>query len=111
MELAWKIGVNELTLVNWEIKGMVPRIKNLRERLIQEVEGAGRLEECLTDNIQQSKRIIQFSQPRPPEAFLPLHALSHSLNSELGPSLHKRPWVNPAEGGTSEGDRFDILLR
>ncbi|MGD0919578.1 MAG: hypothetical protein ABSB22_24325 [Thermodesulfobacteriota bacterium] len=41
MELAWKIGINELTLVNWEIKGMVPRIKNLREKLIQEVEGRG----------------------------------------------------------------------
>jgi hypothetical protein len=41
VELAWKIGINELTLVNWEIKGMVPRIKNLREKLIQEVEGRG----------------------------------------------------------------------
>ena len=23
--------------------------------------------------------------------------------------LQKRPWVNPAEGGTSEGGRIDIL--
>jgi DNA-binding XRE family transcriptional regulator len=40
--LAEKLGVNKMTIVNWEIKGMVPRIKNLREKLIHEVEGAGR---------------------------------------------------------------------
>jgi DNA-binding XRE family transcriptional regulator len=32
-ELAETIGVNEMTIVNWEIKGMVPRIKEVRERL------------------------------------------------------------------------------
>ena len=41
VSLASRLGVNETTIVNWEIKGMVPRFKNLREKLIQEVEGAG----------------------------------------------------------------------
>ena len=53
VDLAKGIGVNEMTIVNWEIKGMVPRMKNLRKKLIQEVEGTGRFEECLTDDIHQ----------------------------------------------------------
>jgi len=41
-DLAERIGVNEMTIVNWEIRGMVPRIGSVRERLTQEVEGVGR---------------------------------------------------------------------
>jgi DNA-binding XRE family transcriptional regulator len=40
--LARTLGVDEMTIVNWEIRGMVPRIKDVRERLAREVEGAGR---------------------------------------------------------------------
>ena len=43
VELAERIGVNEMTIVNWEIRGMVPANKHLRERLIQEVDGVGEL--------------------------------------------------------------------
>jgi DNA-binding XRE family transcriptional regulator len=42
VELASRIGVNEMTIVNWEVKGRVPRIRNLRERLTHEVEGVER---------------------------------------------------------------------
>lgn len=31
-----------MTIVNWEIKGKIPRIRSLRERLIHEIEGVGR---------------------------------------------------------------------
>jgi hypothetical protein len=31
--LAKKIGMDEMTIVNWEIRGMVPRIRSVRERL------------------------------------------------------------------------------
>ena len=65
VELAGKIGVNEMTIMSWEIKGMVPCIKNSREKLIQEVEGAGRFEECLTDDIQQRKELFNLVNPVP----------------------------------------------
>ena len=39
MELSAKLGVSEMTIVNWEIRGMVPRIKSVREKLIRSVEG------------------------------------------------------------------------
>jgi len=42
VDLAKMIGVNEMTIVNWETRGMVPRIKKVRERLAREVEGAGK---------------------------------------------------------------------
>jgi DNA-binding transcriptional regulator YiaG len=41
-EFAREIGVHEFTVINWEVRGKVPRIKNLRERLTREVEGVGR---------------------------------------------------------------------
>jgi len=41
-ELAEEIGIHKFTLYNWEIRGKVPRIKELKERLISSVEGAGR---------------------------------------------------------------------
>jgi len=30
-----------MTIVNWEIRGMVPRVRSVRERLISSVEGVG----------------------------------------------------------------------
>ena len=39
VDLAKMIGVNEMTVVNWETKGMVPRIREVRERLARPVEG------------------------------------------------------------------------
>ncbi len=42
VSLASRLGVNEMTIVDWEINGMVPQIKAIKERLTQEVEGAGR---------------------------------------------------------------------
>lgn len=41
-EFARKIGVHKFTVINWEIRGKVPRIKNLRQRLNREVEVVGR---------------------------------------------------------------------
>lgn len=41
-DLARMLGVNEMTIVNWEIRGMVPRVRAVRERLAREVEGAGK---------------------------------------------------------------------
>ncbi len=40
-DFAKQIGVTEDTVINWEIRGMVPRIRNIRERLAKQVEGAG----------------------------------------------------------------------
>jgi len=40
--LAREIGVHKFTLYNWEIRGKFPRIRELRERLVHEVEGAGK---------------------------------------------------------------------
>jgi len=40
-ELAREIGVHEFTVINWEVRRKVPRIKNLRERLAREIEGRG----------------------------------------------------------------------
>ncbi len=40
VELAKKLGVNEMTIVNWEIKVKVPRIRVVRDRLIRAVPGA-----------------------------------------------------------------------
>ena len=42
VSLAAALGVNEMTVVNWERKGMMPRVRNVRERLAHELEGAGR---------------------------------------------------------------------
>jgi DNA-binding XRE family transcriptional regulator len=42
VELSEKLGVNEMTIVNWEIRGMVPRIRSVREKLIRSVEGVER---------------------------------------------------------------------
>lgn len=42
VELAKTLGVNEMTIVNWEIRGMVPHIKAVRERLAHEIDGVGR---------------------------------------------------------------------
>lgn len=39
VDLAKRIGVNEMTIVNWEIKSKVPRIRSLREGLVREVPG------------------------------------------------------------------------
>ena len=33
VELANRVGVNEMTIVNWESEGKVPHIKQLGERL------------------------------------------------------------------------------
>jgi DNA-binding transcriptional regulator YiaG len=41
-ELADQLGVTEDTVVNWEERGKVPRIKNLRERLSQSIDGVGK---------------------------------------------------------------------
>jgi DNA-binding XRE family transcriptional regulator len=40
VELARTLGVNEMTIVNWEIKAKVPRIKAVRERLTRAIPGA-----------------------------------------------------------------------
>jgi DNA-binding transcriptional regulator YiaG len=42
VELAKTIGVKEMTMVNWEVKGKVLKIKEVRERLAQEVDAVGR---------------------------------------------------------------------
>jgi len=42
VELPKAIGVNEMTIVNWETRGIVPHIRSVRERLIREVEGGWR---------------------------------------------------------------------
>ncbi len=39
MELSAKLGVSEMTIVNWEIRGIVPRIRSVREKLVRSVEG------------------------------------------------------------------------
>ena len=39
VDLAKRLGVNEMTIVNWEIRGMISRIRTVRERLSQTVEG------------------------------------------------------------------------
>ena len=39
-ELAAQLGVTGDTIINWEIRGMVPRIRSIREKLAKEVEGA-----------------------------------------------------------------------
>jgi len=44
--LAQEIGIHKFTLSNWEIRGKVPRIKALRDRLIRSVEGAGKWLDC-----------------------------------------------------------------
>jgi DNA-binding transcriptional regulator YiaG len=41
LDLAETLGVDEMTVVNWEIRGMVPRIKEVRESLTRSVEGVG----------------------------------------------------------------------
>jgi DNA-binding transcriptional regulator YiaG len=41
-ELAQEIGIHKFTLYNWEIRGKVPRIRSLRERLVRSVEGVGK---------------------------------------------------------------------
>ncbi len=41
VSLAEKLGVNEMTIVNWEIKGMLPARRHL-ERITREVEGVGK---------------------------------------------------------------------
>lgn len=42
VSLAEKLGVNEMTIVNWETRGMVPTIKSLRKKLKEAVPGVGR---------------------------------------------------------------------
>ncbi len=39
VSLAEKIGVDEMTIVNWEVKRTVPRVRSVRERLTGTVEG------------------------------------------------------------------------
>ena len=34
--------MNEITIVNWEVRGIIPRDKNLRKKLARNVEGAGK---------------------------------------------------------------------
>jgi hypothetical protein len=41
-EFASEIGVHEFTVINWEVRGKIPRIRELKERLAHEVEGVGR---------------------------------------------------------------------
>jgi hypothetical protein len=38
-----KIGVNEMTIINWEVGRMVPCVRSVRERLTREVEGVGKI--------------------------------------------------------------------
>ena len=42
VSLAEKLGVNEMTVVNWEVKGRIPQARRVRERLGQKVEGVKR---------------------------------------------------------------------
>ena len=39
VESANRIEVNEMTIVNWELKGKVPRIKYLRGELVRTIPG------------------------------------------------------------------------
>jgi hypothetical protein len=41
VELAETLGVDEMTIVNWEIRGMVPARRHM-ERITREVEGVGK---------------------------------------------------------------------
>jgi DNA-binding transcriptional regulator YiaG len=41
-QLAREIGIHKFTLYNWEIRGKVPRIRSLKERLTRTVPGVGR---------------------------------------------------------------------
>jgi hypothetical protein len=34
--------VNEITIVNWEVKGRIPQVRRVRERLARTVPGVGR---------------------------------------------------------------------
>ena len=42
VELSQKLGVNEMTIMNWEIRGVVPQNKSLRKKLKEAVSGVGK---------------------------------------------------------------------
>jgi transcriptional regulator with XRE-family HTH domain len=42
VSLAERLRVNEMTIVNWEIRGMVSRIGGIRKKLAQGIPGVGR---------------------------------------------------------------------
>jgi DNA-binding transcriptional regulator YiaG len=40
-EFAREIGVHEFTVINWEVRGKVPRFRSLRKKLREGIPGEG----------------------------------------------------------------------
>jgi len=55
VELAGGPGVNEMSIVNWEVKGRVPQTKRIRERLLKGIPGVGRFLDAHTPHPMDSR--------------------------------------------------------